>query len=148
MYQAKTLTTRLGLDYRNIDNCPNGCVLFDEPETSGLERCSRCSAPRYGDMFNRTRPLKFLRQFRISPRLQRFYRILVLSKLMRWYSENLCTDGKVCYPADSNASKALDNMDPAVLDPKGFGKRVQDVRLQISCDDICPFKLHWSTWSA
>ena len=28
MYQAKSLTKRLGLEFQNIDGCPTGCVLF------------------------------------------------------------------------------------------------------------------------
>ena len=148
LYQAKTLTKRLGLDFRNIDGCPNGCVLFDEPDMRDLDRCPTCSAPRYKDMFNRNRPLKVLRFFPPTPRLQRFFRIPVLAKLMRWHKENESTDGKVRYPADSMAWKAFDNMDPAVFDTMGFGQEISDVRLQISCDGICPFKLHKSTWSA
>ena len=148
LYQAKTLTKRLGLDFRNIDGCLNGCVLFDLPDLKNLDRCPNCSAPRFKDMFNRNRPLKVLRFFPPTPRLQRFFRIPVLAKLMRWHKENQSTDGKVRYPADSMAWKALDNMDPSIFDTMGFGQEITDVRLQISCDGICPFKLHKSTWSA
>ena len=148
MYQAKALTKRLGLDFRNIHVCPRGCVLFDQEDTKELERCPRCGAPRYKDMLSRTRPLKVLRFFPVTPRLKRFFRIHVLSKLMRWHSENRSSDGKVRFPADSKAWKRLDSMDPNVFDTKGFGSKVQDVRLQVSCDGICPFKLHKSTWSA
>ena len=84
LYQAKTLTWRLGLDFRNINGCMNGCVLFDIEDTKDLDWCTTCSAPRYGDMFHETRALKVLRFFRVTPRLQCFYRIPVLSKLMRW----------------------------------------------------------------
>ena len=148
LYQAKTLTKRLGLDFKNIDGCINGCSLFDQVETKDLDRCPKCQAPRFKDMFNRTRPLKVLRQFRITPRLQRIFRIPVLSKLMRWHKENPSSDGKVRYPADSRAWKHLDNMDPQIFDTQGFGRDERDVRIQVSCDGICPFKLHKSTWSA
>ena len=148
MYHAKTLTKRLGLDFKNIDGCLNGCVLFDEENTKSLDRCPRCDAPRYRDMLHRTRPLKVLRQFPVTPRLQRFYRIPVLSKLLRWHSENQSRDGKVRYPADSRAWKRLDTMDPALCNTKDFGEDKRDVRLQVACDGICPFKLHKSTWSA
>ena len=148
MYKAKTLTKRLGLDFRNIDGCPRGCVLFDDDRTKELDRCPVCEAPRYKDMMNRIRPLKVLRFFPPTPRLKRFFRIPVLSKLMRWHCEHLSSDGKVRYPADAEAWKHLDNMDPTVFDTQGFGSKPQDVRLQLSCDGICPFKLHKSTWSA
>ena len=146
LYQAKSLTKRLGLDFKNIDGCPNGCVVFDQPHTIHLDMCPTCSAPRFKDMFNRIRPLKVLRFFPPTPRLQRFFRIPILAKLMRWHKENESTDGKVRYPADSLAWKTLDTIDPAVFDTMGFGQNITDVRLQISCDRICPFKLHKSTW--
>ena len=38
-------------------------------------------------------------------------------------------------------------MPPDVLDKGDFGSDEQDVRIQISSDGICPFKLHKSTWS-
>ena len=148
LYQAKTLTKRLGLDFQNIHGCPTGCVLFDQPDTMDLERCPKCGAPRYKDMLHKSRPLKVLRFFRVTPRLQRFYRTPILSKLMRWHKENESRDGKVRYPADSQAWKYLDNMNPEIFDTNGFGGAETDVRLQISCDGICPFKLHKSTWSA
>ncbi len=28
MYHAKSLTKKVGLNYKNIHGCPNGCVLF------------------------------------------------------------------------------------------------------------------------
>ena len=148
LYQAKTLTRRLGLDFTNIDGCPNGCVLFDELDRKDLDRCPICEAPRFKDMLHRIRPLKVLRFFPPTPRLLRFFRIPVLSELMRWHKENESRDGKVRYPADSLAWKKLDNMDPEIFDTMGFGSQDSDVRLQVSCDGICPFKLHKSTWSA
>ena len=148
LYQAKTLTNRLGLGFRNIDGCPTGCVLFDDEAKKNLDRCPVCNSPRYRDMFHRTRPLKVLRFFPVTPRLQRFLRIPALSKLLRWHKENESKDGKVRYPADSVAWKRLDTLDPQVFDTMGFGANDTDLRLQISCDGICLFKQHKSSWSA
>ena len=72
-YQAKTLTRRLGLDFKNIDGCPSGCVLFDEEGREDLDRCPVCNCPQYRDMLWRTKPLKVMRFFPVTPRLQRFY---------------------------------------------------------------------------
>ena len=114
LYQAKTLTNRLGLQFTNIDGCPNGCVLFDKPVKKDLDRCTMSEAPKYKDMFRRTRLLKVLRYLRLTPRLQRFYRIPILSKLLRRHMENVSRDRKVRYLADSSVWKHLDNMDPEV----------------------------------
>ena len=148
LYQAKALTNRLGLDFKNIEGCPTGCILFNDEDTKDLDRCTVCNSPRYRDMINRTRPLKVLRFFPVTPRLLRFLRIPALSKLLRWHQENVSKDGKVRYPADSIAWKKLDAMSPEVCDTMGFGTHDTDVRLQISCDGICPFKQHKSSWSA
>ena len=66
---------------------------------------------------------------------------------MRWHKENESRDGKVRFPADSLAWKKLVTMSPDVCDTMGFRSADTDVRLQISSDGICPFKLHKSTWS-
>lgn len=121
--QAKTLTKRVGLDFVNIDGCPNGCVLFDQESTKHLDRCPCCGSPRYRDMFHRTRSFKVLRHFLITPRLLRFYIIPLLSKLMRWYNKNKSRDGKVRYPVDSRAWKRLDTMDPSLCDTRVWRKR-------------------------
>ena len=67
---------------------------------------------------------------------------------MRWHYKNKSLDGKVRFLADSQAWKRLDNIPPAEFDTNSFGQQKQDVRLKVSVDGVCPFKLHKSTWSA
>jgi hypothetical protein len=43
MYAAKTLTSKVGLKYNNIDACVNGCVLFQK-EYETLETCPKCGS--------------------------------------------------------------------------------------------------------
>ncbi|KAG0574779.1 hypothetical protein KC19_VG290500 [Ceratodon purpureus] len=38
LYQAKNLTKRLGLDFRNIDGYPSGCMLFDLSRQGNRDR--------------------------------------------------------------------------------------------------------------
>lgn len=142
MYHAKALTTRLGLDFKNIHCCPASCVLF-RGEYEDLLKCPECDRPRYKDMTNKIGPMKVLRHFPLIPRLQRLFRTPALSKLMRWHKANESKDGLVRFPADCRAWKHLDQMP----DTNGFGQDERHVRLQISADGICPFKLHKSTWS-
>jgi hypothetical protein len=43
-YVTKTLTKRLGLDYKNIHACGKGCVLF-QGEYRDVVSCPKCGAP-------------------------------------------------------------------------------------------------------
>jgi hypothetical protein len=46
MYVVKTLTSKVGLKYNNIDACVNGCVLFRK-EYETLETCPKCGSARF-----------------------------------------------------------------------------------------------------
>jgi len=50
-YASKTLTRRLGLNYKNIHACGKGCVLF-QGEYKDAISCPKCGAPRYKDEGN------------------------------------------------------------------------------------------------
>jgi hypothetical protein len=43
MYIVKTLTIKVGLDYRHIHACVNGCILF-RWQYASLETCPKCGA--------------------------------------------------------------------------------------------------------
>ncbi len=50
-YVAKTLTKRLGLDYKNIHACSKGCFLF-RGTCKDYVRCPKCEVPCYKDERN------------------------------------------------------------------------------------------------
>ncbi len=49
MYHAKTLIRKLGLNYKLIHACPNGCVSF-QGVYANPETCSKCGLARYKDV--------------------------------------------------------------------------------------------------
>ncbi len=49
MYHAKALIRNLGLNYKIIHACPNGCVLFQGVYVN-LETCPKCGLARYKDV--------------------------------------------------------------------------------------------------
>ncbi len=46
MYAAKSFTRKVGLDYKHIHACVNGCILFRK-QYETLEACPKCRATRY-----------------------------------------------------------------------------------------------------
>ena len=47
-YEAKKITNKLGLGYKNIHACPNDCMLFWK-EKALDESCSECGASRWAE---------------------------------------------------------------------------------------------------
>jgi len=72
MYAAKRLTRKVGLDYKHIHACVNGCILFRK-QYSTLEACSKCGATWYKKFGTSLVPQKVLRHFPLIPRLLRMY---------------------------------------------------------------------------
>jgi hypothetical protein len=99
-YAIKTLTIRLRLDYKNIHACAKGCVLYQEKYKDVL-CCPKCGVYRYKDEGNKLFPMKMLKHFPIIPRLQRMFRILSMSELMLWHSQNNGRDGLIRHPCGS-----------------------------------------------
>jgi hypothetical protein len=50
MYHAKTLTRKMGPNYKIIHTCPNGCVLFRDGRYAKLNACPKCGLTRYKDV--------------------------------------------------------------------------------------------------
>ncbi len=112
-YVAKTLTQKLGLNYKVIHTCAKGCVFF-RGEHNDVICCPKCDGLCY-------RPVKVFRHFPIIPRLQRMYRTLVFYELMEWHSQNNSHDGLVRHPCDSKE------------------KHVHEKFLNFSLDQKCPY---------
>ncbi len=87
MYHAKTLTRRVGLNYKTIHACPNGCVLFQGVYVE-LEACPKCGLKWYKDVGRTKLPTKVLHNFPLIPQLKCMFRAPVISNLMVWHSGN------------------------------------------------------------
>jgi len=85
MYAAKTLTSKVGLKYNNIDACVNGCVLFRK-EYATLETCPKCGSALFKAYGKSNVAVKIVRHFPLVPRLLRIFRARKTAELMTWHS--------------------------------------------------------------
>jgi len=65
LYQAKALTSKVGLRYNNIHARSNGCVLFQK-EYSLLQACPKCGAACYRPFGRSQVPMKVLQHFPLA----------------------------------------------------------------------------------
>ena len=81
-YEAKKLVSKLGLEYKKINCCVNGSMLFYDNNNgkndSSLLQCKYCGQPRYRTKHPEQRqkkpiPLKSMFYLPIIPRLQRMF---------------------------------------------------------------------------
>jgi len=68
-YEARKNIWKLGLNYRNVHTCPNGCVLFEEGLAS-LESCPQCYKSRWMEGSNAI-PAKVICHYSLILRIKR-----------------------------------------------------------------------------
>lgn len=121
-YEAKKLTTDLGLGYEKIHACPNDCILY-WGEKADLEECDVCGTPRWqvvnkdksrqlpkSSILNKKgKPANVLRYFPLIPRLKRIYASKGTVEDMQWHYRVCSKDGKLRHPSDGLAWKSFDN---------------------------------------
>ena len=142
-YAARKSIRRLGLTYRNVHACPNGCVLFED-EFAALHSCPKCGKARWVDGSN-TIPSKVIRHFPLIPRLKRMWRSTDIARMLTGYTKHISNDGVIHSVVDSPAWKHVDQ-DVAF---NNFSAEVRNMRLALALDGVNPFKLsntNWSTW--
>jgi hypothetical protein len=81
MYHAKSLTRKVGLNYKTIHACPNGCILFWGVYVD-LATCPKCGQAQFKDVSQSNLPIKVLRHFPYIPHLKCMFRAPVISKLI------------------------------------------------------------------
>ena len=145
-YEATKLLRRLGLAYKMIHACPNGCCLF-KGDLEDVEKCPVCEADRYR-MCGRSRvPSMILRHFPLIPQLQRMFSSKKLSKLNVWHHFNKSVDGKMRHTADSPQW----NFVHTELEPEAgremFGTDPRDIQLGLAVDGMNPYSEKRSTQS-
>ncbi len=141
-YATKTLTQKLGSNYKVIHTCAKRCVLFKR-EHSDVICCPKCDGPHYRDESNKLLLMKMLCHFPIIPRFQRMCRTPTLFELMEWHSQNISLDGLVRHPCDSKAWKLVHAKFP------NFASNPRNFHLALPTNGVNPLKLQqitWSTW--
>lgn len=156
-YDAKKFISDLGLNYQKIHACTNDSVLFRK-EYKNVDVCPKCGQsrwmlPRYPlDTVDPLRepprkakkiPVKVVRYFPLTSRLQRYFMSPKTASTMCWHDESRIKDGVLRHPADTEAWKKLDAVRPS------FGEEPRNVRLGLATDGFDPFsdKSHpYSMW--
>ncbi|KAF6165433.1 hypothetical protein GIB67_017915 [Kingdonia uniflora] len=82
MYVATKMIKCLGMNYENIDACPNNCILYWR-EHRTKEKCPICGVSRWKSEYltrkkSRKIPVKVLKYFPLTPRLKRLYRLVLI----------------------------------------------------------------------
>jgi hypothetical protein len=142
MYHAKSLTRKVGLNYKTIHACPNVCILFWGVYVD-LATCLKCGQARFKDVGQSKLPIKVLRHFPLIPHLKLMFKAPVISELMVWHRDNKNTDGLVRHVANNEAWAHIDAL---WLE---FATKPHNVRLWLVADGVIPYgekNSSWSTW--
>jgi hypothetical protein len=139
--KGNKLIRTLGLNYKLIHACRNGCCLFRGDLAEALT-CPKCGEQRYRSE-NSGRAAKILRHFPLIPRLLRMYRCKEIAELNKWHTSRKDMHGNMeCVP-DSKAWKHINALYPE------FAAEERNVRLGLATDGVNPFSnqsLSHSTW--
>ncbi|XP_043807679.1 uncharacterized protein LOC122722088 [Manihot esculenta] len=153
-YEARKIICDLGLHYEKIHACVNDCMLFWKEHVKA-ESCLVCGESRWKTTENDSSkmsmnkktskkvPRKVLRYFPLKPRLQRLFMSSDIVADMTWHHDQRTKDGILRHPADSDAWKSFDELNP------GFAKDPRNVRLGLATDGVNPFgnlSVSHSTW--
>ncbi|XP_057723958.1 uncharacterized protein LOC130939908 [Arachis stenosperma] len=154
--KAKNMVKDLGLDYENIDACPNDYMLYwNEYINDSVFHI--CRESRYNqtptmegneDDFalpNKVHKVavKTLRYFSLIPRLKRLFMCPNTAEALRWHDKQRLKDGCIRHLADGQAWK---NLDTRYLN---FSKELHNLSLGFASDGFNPFRtmnVSYSTW--
>ncbi len=102
MYHAKSLPRNVGLNYKTIHACPNGCISF-WGVYADLATCLKCGQTWFNNVGQSNLPIKVLCHFPFIPHLKHMFRAPIISELIVWHRDNKSTDRLVQHVADSKA---------------------------------------------
>jgi hypothetical protein len=143
-YEASKMLRRLGLAYKMIHACRNGCCLF-RGDLEDSETCPVCDADRYRMCGRSSVPALILRHFPLIPQLQRMFSSRKLSKLNLWHHVNKSVDGNMRHTADSPQWNFVNTQ----LEPEAgndmFGRDPRDIHMGIALDGMNPHSEKRST---
>ena len=134
LYQTKKLVSKLGLSYKKIDCCENGCMLYYKSDDSATQ-CKFCLEERYSsESLGRKKKVarKQLWFLPLIPRLQRLYASQKTAKAMRWHYENRRSVNVLSHPSDGEAWRVFDSTYP------NFANDPRNVRLGLCTDGFVP----------
>ncbi|GKB36158.1 putative transposon, En/Spm-like protein, partial [Tanacetum coccineum] len=132
----------IGPGYKKIHVCINNCLLYWKDDKD-LTVCRTCGISRWKvDKVYENIPAKVMWYFPIIPRLQRLFKIQIISEDLRWHATQRITDGVLRHPADLQAWRTIVENFPKIA------KDLRNLRLGISVDgvDVNTGNRHHSVW--
>ena len=131
---VKKKVKELGLDYKSIHCCRNGCMLYWK-EDCALDACKFCGAERFKNhSTGRQRtPFAKMHYMPLIPRLQRLYASKKSAEHMTWHKNHVQQEGCVTHPSDAEAWKHFDRSHPS------FADEARNVRLGLCADGFNPY---------
>jgi hypothetical protein len=148
MYQFKKLLTALGMEYEKIDVCKDNCMIFYKEHKNEM-KCLKCGKPWFIEVINEdgekvmTKTAhKQLRYMSLTPRMKWLFISKKRARHMRWHKEGVHENNQVMvHPSDSEAWKALDNMDP------NFTRVARNVRIGMATDGFSAYSTSAASYS-
>ncbi|XP_026418709.1 uncharacterized protein LOC113314148 isoform X2 [Papaver somniferum] len=145
--KAKGMLKPFNLPVEIIHACFNDCILYRK-ENADYEECPKCHASRWkvppegSDPNARKVPVKKLRFFPITERLQRWYGTPWIAEQMYYHSNVEESITHMRHPVDSSSWKSIDRKWPE------FASEKRNVRLGLATDGFNPFGMMTthSTW--
>ncbi|KAM6593613.1 hypothetical protein CsatA_001316 [Cannabis sativa] len=136
-YEVKKTLNAIGLKYEKIHACPNDCILYRN-EYADMDSCPTCGLPRHktnkSEEKRKLIPQKVMWYLPLIPRLKRLYRSSEHSANLIWHDTKRVRDGKLRHPADSQAWKKVDYLNPE------FKLEPRHLRLGLSADGVNPHR--------
>uniref|UniRef100_A0A7C9DL29 Transposase-associated domain-containing protein n=1 Tax=Opuntia streptacantha TaxID=393608 RepID=A0A7C9DL29_OPUST len=131
---VKKKVKELGLDYKSIHCCPNGCMIYWKEDVA-LVSCKFCGSDRFkSDSGGRQRsPLSKMHYMPLIPRLQRLFASKRSAEHMTWHKNHVPQDGFVSHPSEAKAWKHFDRHHPS------FAAEARNVRLGLCADGFNPY---------
>ncbi|CAM8877247.1 unnamed protein product [Rhodiola kirilowii] len=131
---VKKVLKNLGLGYETIHACEQGCILYYK-EHKDRVICPVCGVGRYIENESKSKiPKKTLKDFPLTPRLQRLYMSPHIAGQMRWHARREVDDPEyIRHLADGESWQLFDKEFPE------FASEIRNVRLGLATDGFNPF---------
>jgi len=143
-YDAKKFLQSLRLGYDKYDVCPNYCILYywvDAMKTNYDFYGSLRYKPRNPTSKGPNKSEKQLRNFPLTPRLQRLFMSSHHAKDMTWHHFHRLDDEVIVHLSDGEAWKKFNQ------DHQDFASNPWNIRLGLCTDGFSPFDMSSNVYS-
>ncbi|KAL9688951.1 hypothetical protein QQ045_033378 [Rhodiola kirilowii] len=145
--QSKKFIKDLGMGYKRVDVCENGCMIY-YAEFDSLTNCTFCGEPRYHPLSSASNSNSYTRVAKASmfylniiPILHRLFMMRSTTEHMSWHASRRDDENKMVHPSDGESWKHFDRCYP------DFAAETHNVRLGLCSDGFSPFRTPGKSYS-